>query len=105
MKCVVILIKELKKNISEFLIQKNTIGPGIVTPLAFIRQQSLEQDENRKWVKLNYNIFVYPLYDQNLYEFHCKNFPNFTDDLLAIIIEQCFQRKNEKNIETYFNIE
>ena len=83
----------LNKNISEIRRQTATRGPGILVPEAFVRQQDQEQDENGKWIANNYNIFIYPLYDCNLYELHANNFDCFTDEILRDILSQCLQRK------------
>ena len=40
----------------------------------------------------NYNIFIYPLYDCNLYELHQNYFDQFTEEIVADIIDQCFIR-------------
>ena len=105
MKCVLIgqieaqsivkdAVSDLEKNIFEIRIQMATGGSGIIVPEAFIRQQNQEQDDNGKWIAKNYNVFIYPLYDRNLYELHEKHFDQFTDEIIGNIIHQCFTRKN-----------
>ena len=84
---------DLEKNISELRIQVATAGSGVIVPVAFVRQQNQEQDDNGKWIAKNYNIFIYPLYDCNLYELHGKHFANFTEEIVGNIIHQCFTRK------------
>ena len=68
-------------------------GSGILLPEAFIRQQNQEQDENGKWIAKNYNIYVYPLYQLNLYQFHDKFYVQFTDEIMKDILKQCLTRK------------
>jgi len=89
-------VSVLNENISEIRKQTATRGPGVIVPVAFVRQQDQEQDENGKWIANNYNIFIYPLYDCNLYELHVNNFDCFTDDVLRDILSQCLQRKRLK---------
>ena len=71
-------------------------GSGIIVPEAFFRQQNQEQDDNGKWIAKNYNVYVYPLYDCNLYEFHEKHFDQFTDEILSDILSKCLTRKCSK---------
>jgi len=108
MKCVLIgrieeqnkmkdALSDLEKNVSEIRIQMASGGTGIIVPEAFVRQQNQEQDDNGKWIAKNYNIFIYPLYDCNLYEFHGKNFDQFTEDIIGNVIHQCFTRKSFNN--------
>ena len=87
-------VTDLEKNISEIRIQMASGGSGIIVPEAFVRQQNQEQDGNGKWIAENYNIYVYPLYDCNLYELHENNFDQFTEEILGNIIHQCFNRKS-----------
>ena len=103
MKCLLLgkierrsLIKEIvtdfEKNISEIRIQIATAGSGVIVPEAFVRQQIQEKDENGKWIAKNYNIYIYPLYDCNLYELHKNKFDQFTEEIVGSIIYQCFTR-------------
>ena len=85
-------VSELEKNISELRIQIATVGSGIIVPVAFVRQQNQEQDDNGKWIAKNYNIYIYPLYDCNLDELHGNYFDQFTEEIIANIIHQCFIR-------------
>ena len=85
-------VSDLEKNISELRIQIATVGPGVIVPVAFVRQQNQEQDENGNWIAKNYNIYIYPLYDCNLEEFHENYFDQFTEEIVADIIHQCFIR-------------
>ena len=85
-------VSELEKNISEIRIQFATSGSGVIVPVAFVRQQNQEQDANGKWIAKNYNIYIYPLYDCNLYELHENNFDQFNEEIVADIIHQCFTR-------------
>ena len=82
----------LDKNLSEYRIQLATTGCGILIPVAFLRQQN-QILENGKWIARNYNIFLYPLYDCNLYELHSNYFNDFNDNILGNILHQCFTRK------------
>ena len=50
-------------------------------------------NDNGKWIAKNYNIYVYPLYDLNLYQFHDKYYDQFTDEILKDILNQCLTRK------------
>ena len=85
-------VSDLEKDISEIRIQIATVGPGMIVPVAFVRQQNQEQDENGNWIAKNYNICIYPLYDCNLYEFHENYYDQFTEEIVADIIHQCFIR-------------
>ena len=87
-------VSDLEKNISEIRIQMASGGSGIIVPEAFIRQQNQEQDSNGKWIAKNYNVYVYPLYDCNLYKFHEKHFDQFTDEILSDILSKCLTRKS-----------
>ena len=82
----------LEKNIFELRIQIATAGSGIIVPIALIRQQNQEKDPNGTWIARNYNIYIYPIYDCNLYELHQKYFDQFTEEIVADIIHQCFNR-------------
>ena len=86
------VVSALEKNISEIRIQMATSGSGIIIPVAFVRQQDQEKDANGKWIAKNYNIYIYPLYDCNLDEFHENYFDQFTEEMIADIIHQCFIR-------------
>ena len=87
----------LERNISEIRIQIACAGAGIIVPEAFVRQLKQEQDENGKWIAKNYNIYIYPLYDCNLYELHENHFDNFTETTVGEIIHQCFIRYGFKS--------
>ena len=69
-------------------------GSGIIVPEAFVRQQNQEKDSNGRWIAKNYNIYVYPLHDCNLYELHENYFDQFTEEIVGDIIHQCFIRKS-----------
>ena len=92
-------VSDLEKNISEIRIQMASGGSGIMFPEAFLRQQNQEQDENGKWSAENYNIYVYPLYDCNLYELHQNHYDQFTDEILIDILSQCLTRKLSKILQ------
>ena len=85
-------VSDLEKNISEIRIQMASGGSGITVPEAFVRQQNQEQDENGKWIEENYNIYIYPLYDCNLYELHENYFDQFTDEMILDVLQQCLTR-------------
>ena len=85
-------VSDLEQNISEYRNQIATVGSGIIVPVAFARQQDQEQDKNGKWIANNYNIYIYPLYDCNLAELHENYFDQFTEEIIANIIYQCFIR-------------
>ena len=85
-------VSDLEENISEYRNQIATVGSGIIVPVAFERQQDQEQDKNGKWIANNYNIYIYPLYDCNLAELHENYFDQFTEEIIANIIYQCFIR-------------
>ena len=86
-------VSDLEKNIAEIRIQMASSGSGIIVPEAFVRQQNQEKDANGKWIAKNYNVYVYPLYDCNLYKFHEKHFDQFTDAILSDILSKCLTRK------------
>ena len=88
------LISDLNKNISEIRLQTAIVGSGVIVPIAFIRQQDQEQDENGNWIANNYNIFIYPLYDCNLYELHQTFYEEFNTEIMNDILNQCLTRKD-----------
>ena len=85
-------VSDLEKNIFEIRIQMASSGSGIIIPEAFVRQQNQEKDDNGKWIAKNYNVYIYPLYDCNLYELHEKHFGQFTEEIIGDILNQCFIR-------------
>ena len=92
----------LEKNISELRIPSAIVGPGVIVPVAFIRQQDQEKDENGKWIAKNYNVYIYPLYDCNLYEFHEKYHDQFRDSILSDIFYQCLTRNGSEMNKYYY---
>ena len=96
-------VSDLEKNISEIRIQMASGGSGIIVPEAFIRQQNQEKDDNGKWIAWNYNIYVYPLYDCNLYELHKNHYNQFTDAILGDILSKCLTRKCSNRL-TYWGL-
>ena len=86
------VVSDLEKNISELRIQIATVGSGIIVPVAFVRQQNQEKDANGNWIAKNYNIYIYPLYDCDLYQLQEDHFNQFTEAIAADIIHQCFIR-------------
>ena len=95
MKCV--YIDETESIDNELREQLASGGSGILVPEAFFRQQDQEEDENGKWIKVNYNILIYPRYDYNLYELHEKYYDQFTDEILRDILHQCLTRTYSNN--------
>ena len=90
---------ELQENLSELRTQTATAGSGIIVPVAFVRQQDQEQDENGKWIANDYNILIYPFYDCNLYEFHENHYDRFNDEVSRNILNQCLTRKGSNRFE------
>ena len=90
---------ELQENLSELRTQTATAGSGVIVPVAFVRQQDQEQDENGKWIANDYNILIYPLYDCNLYEFHENHYDRFNDEVSRNILNQCLTRKGSNRFE------
>ena len=86
-------VKNHEKAISELRIPSAIAGPGVIVPVAFVRQQDQEEDENGNWVAENHDIYIYPLYDCNLYELHQKHYSQFTDKIMRNILFQCLTRK------------
>ena len=95
-------VNYLERNISELRIQSSIVGPGVIIPVAFVRQQNQEQDENGKWVAENYDIYIYPLYDCNLYELHDNFHDQFSDETLRDILNQCLTRQGSNLVKTAF---
>ena len=92
-------VSDLEKNISELRIQIATMGSGVIVPVAFVRQQNQEQDQYGNWIAKNYNIYIYPLYDCNLYELHGNHFDQFTEEIVGDIVNQCFIRIGSWNFK------
>ena len=90
--------RRFQKEIEEFskpFSLSGSLGSGILKPIAFFRQQN-QVDEGEKtkygdiwWRPRNYNVYVYPLYDCNLYELHNDYHGSFTDEILEHILTQC----------------
>ena len=83
---------DFEKNIFEYRIQLEAEGSGVIIPFAMVRQQNQEFKDG-KWVPLNFNVFIYPRYDYNLYELHQNYYHHFNDDILQNILEKCLIRK------------
>ena len=94
---------DLQKNIAEYTTQLGSPGSGIIVPTAICRQQD-QKEENGKWIAINYNIFIYPKFDLNLYEFHEKYYGQFTEEILANIIDQCITRKSSNPKKTIYHL-
>ena len=90
-------VSDVEKNNSELRIQIATVGSGVIVPVAFVRQQNQEKDDNGKWIARNYNIYIYPLYDCNLDELHGNYFDHFTEEIIGDIIHQCFIRSGSES--------
>ena len=86
-------VSDLEENISEIRVQMASGGSGIMVPEAFVRQQNQLQDTDGEWIAENYNIYIFPLYDCNLYELHENHYNQFTDEILIDILSQCLTRK------------
>ena len=84
-----------QKETEEFSKPFSLSGPGILQPIAFFRQQDQYNDGERTrygniwWKARNYNVYVYPLYDCNLYELHNNFHDILTDQTLEHILSQC----------------
>ena len=61
-----------------------------------IQQNQEDQDENGNWIADNYNIFIYPIYDCNVYELHQNYFDQINEKILIDIFHQCLTRKGSK---------
>ena len=96
-------VNYLERNISELRIQSTIVGPGVIVPVAYVRQQDQEQDENGEWIASNYDIYIYPLYDTNLYQLHENFHDQFSDEILLDILHQCLTRKGSISRKTAFN--
>ena len=86
------LLEWIEANMAELRIQTATAGSGVIVPVAFVRQQDQEQDENGEWIAWNYDIYIYPLYDHNLYELHQNYYDQFNDEILRNVLCQCLTR-------------
>ena len=88
-------IERLKKETEEFSKPFSLSGPGILQPIAFFRQQNQYDDGEKTkfgeiwWKPRNYNVYVYPLYDCDLYELHNDYRDSFTDQILEHVLSQC----------------
>ena len=96
-------IERLQKETEEFRKPFSLNGPGILQPKAFFRQQN-QIDEGKKtiykniwWQPRNFNVYVYPLYDCNLYEFHSQFYDILNDQILEHILCQCLTSLNTLN--------
>ena len=84
---------DLQTNIYEYSIQRAVSGSGVLLPTAVLRQQDQELNQNDQWSADNYNIYVYPKYDCNLYELHDTQFHHLSDKMLNNIMQQCLTRE------------
>ena len=69
-----------------------TPDSGVIIPYAMVRQQN-QEFKNGKWVPFNYNIYIYPRYDCNLYELHQNYFHCWNYSILESILTKCLIRK------------
>ena len=85
----------LNKETEEFSKPFSLKGAGILQPIAFFRQQDQYDDGEKTnfgdiwWKPRNYNVYVYPLYDCNLYELHNDFHDKFNDQILEHILSRC----------------
>ena len=93
-------VLRLKSETEEFSKPFSLTGPGILQPIAFFRQQD-QYDGGEKtrygdiwWRPRNYNVYVYPLCDCNLYELHNDFHDQFNDQILEHILSQCLTSLN-----------
>ena len=92
-------IQRFKKETEEFSKPFSLSGPGILQPIAFFRQQNQYDDGEKTkygdiwWKPRNY-VYVYPLYDCNLYELHNNYHGIFTDQMLEHVLSQCITSLN-----------
>ena len=84
-------VADFEKNISEYRSQLVAKGSGVIIPYAMIRQQNQEFKDG-KWIPLNFNVFIYPRYDCNLYELHQNHYRRFNENILQDILEKCLIR-------------
>ena len=84
-------VTDFEKNISEYRSQLMAKGSGVIIPYAMVRQQN-QEFEDAKWIPLNYNIYIYPKYDCNLYELHENHYNQYTDEIVRDILHQCLTR-------------
>ena len=84
---------DLLINIYEYTIQRAVSGSGVLLPTAVLRQQDQELNEIEEWIAYNYNIFIYPKYDCNLYELHDIQYHHLSDKILKNIMQQCLTRE------------
>ena len=96
-------VRRLEKETEEFSKPFSLTGPGILQPIAFFRQQNQYDDGEKTWYgdiwwkPRNYNVYVYPLYDCNLYEMHNDFHDKFNDQILEHILSQCLTSLNTLN--------
>ena len=96
------VVSDIEKKIAEIRIQMKTGGAGLIVPVAYIRQQNQEKNQDGKLIAKNYHIYIYPLYDCNLYEFHENHHDIYSEEILTNIINQCFIRLcSHKIVEIY----
>ena len=89
-----------QRETEEFSRPFSLTGPGILQPIAFVRQQNQYDDGEKTiygdiwWKPRNYNVYVYPLFDCNLYELHMNYHTKFNDEILEHILSQCLASLN-----------
>ena len=85
-------VADFEKTTLEYRTQLSAPGSGIIIPKAMARQQNQELVDG-KWIPLNYNVFIYEKYDDNLAELHKKHYTKFNEVIIADIMDKCLIRK------------
>ena len=83
------IMSDFEKNIKEYRTNFSSSGSGVIVPLGFVRQQIQIQNSDGSWRAENYNLYVYPLFDLNLYQLHENFYFQFQDPILLDICNQC----------------
>ena len=89
------VVEKYHERLTEYFKQldvSTNYNSGIIIPNAFYRQQLQVRDDNGNWEAENFDVYVYPLYDCNLYELHALHFDSFDKEITMNIIDQCFTR-------------
>ena len=81
-------IKEFRKQLDISMNQNS----GVIIPNSFYRQQLQTKQDDGKFIAENFDVFVYPRYDCNLYELHENYFDHFDKEITLNILKQCFNR-------------
>ena len=100
------VVEKYHERLTEYFTQldvSTNYDSGIIIPNAFYRQQLQVKDDNGNWEAENYDVYVYPRYDCNLYELHEMHFNSFDKEITMNIIDQCFTRFASKINLTFLN--